>query len=112
MTDSVAARDRQLGRSAAGRHQRQRGRGQDRDGGRGADAQRPRRAEQRVDRHRHERRVEADLHRQSGHRGVRHRLGHDDGRGGEPGDHVGSQPLARVVVQQGWDAHRLLQSFT
>ena len=46
-----------------------------------ADRQRARPAEQRVHRHRHHARVEPDLHRQPGDRGVCHRLRDDDGAG-------------------------------
>ena len=50
----------------------------------------------RVDEHRHERRVEPDLDRQSGDRGVGHRLGNDDGRRGQAGDDVEPEPVGPV----------------
>ena len=94
---------------------------------RGADAQRPRGAQQRVDDHRHERRVEAHLHRQAGDGGVRHRLGDHDGGRDQAGDDVRSQPIPgywRSHVKAGmrpdclvslfnsWWAQRLPRSLT
>ena len=83
-------------RSAAGIGRRdglgELGPGQDGERRGGADAQHARRAERGVDEHRQERRVEADLDRQPGNRGVGHRLGDDHGRGGQAGDDVGPQP--------------------
>ena len=81
-------RRHELGRVAVRNHQRQCGAGEDRQRGRRADAEHARRAEQRVDDHRDEGGVETHRHGQSGHRGVRHRLGqHDRGRS-EAGDDV------------------------
>ena len=73
--------DQVVGRVAALRDARQLGGGEHRDGRGAAHAQRPRGAQQDVDQHRHQGRVEADLHRQAGDGGVGHGLGDDHGRG-------------------------------
>ena len=65
--------------------------GQDRQRGGGADAEHPRRAEQRVDHHRDEGGVEADRNGQAGHRRVGHGLRQHDRRGRQAGDHVEAQ---------------------
>ena len=65
--------------------------GQDRQRGGGADAQHPRRAEQRVDHHRDERGIQADRNRQAGNRRVGHRLRKNNRRGRQAGDHVEAQ---------------------
>ena len=82
----------QRGWIAVRQRQRQIGAGEDGEGGGRADAERPRGAEERVYHHRHERGVEPDLDRQAGDRGVRHRLGDDDGGGGQAGDEIGAHP--------------------
>jgi hypothetical protein len=93
------ARDDQL-RGRAVRHRApQLGRGQDGDRRRGTHAERARGAEQRVDHHRHERRVQADLHRQAGDGGVRHRLRDDHRRRGQPSGHVAAEPVLGVTAQ-------------
>ena len=65
--------------------------GQDRQCGGGADAQHPRRAEQRVDHHRDERGIKADGNRQTGNRRVGHGLGKNNRAGCQAGDHVEAQ---------------------
>jgi len=74
-------------------------RGENRNGRRRAEAQRAGRAEQRVDDHRHQYGVQADLHGKARDRGVRHRLGnHHSGRG-QTRDDVGPQPLPSITAQ-------------
>jgi dihydrofolate reductase len=75
--------------------------GEDRDRRRRAHRQRSRPAQERVDRHRDHARVEADLHREIGHRRVCHRLGDDDCTGGQPGDDVPGQPAAVISPPPG-----------
>ena len=65
--------------------------GQDPQCGSGADAQHPRRAEQRVNHHRDERGIEADRNRQAGNRRVGHGLRKNNRRGCQAGDHVEAQ---------------------
>jgi hypothetical protein len=65
----------------------------------GAHAERARGSERRIDQHGQERRVEAHLHRQSGDRGVRHRLRNDDRCGDQAGHHVVAQPVLPVSSQ-------------
>ncbi len=72
---------------------------QNRDRRRRADAQRPRCAQQSVDHHRHEHRVQADLDRQSRDRGERHRLGNDHCSRYQPRDDVRGQPFPGVAAQ-------------
>ena len=72
---------------------------QDRDRRRGADAERPRGAEHRVDDHRHDRGVQADLDRQPGDGRVGHRLRHHDRRRRQPGKHVEPQPRRLICPQ-------------
>ena len=79
--------------------QRELGAGQDRQGRRGADAERTRGCEDRVDHHRHEGRVEPDLHRQPGDPGIGHGLGDHNRRGGQTGDQVQLQPFHSVTVE-------------
>ena len=85
---SAAVAVSELRRIAVGDDQAELRAGQDRQGGGGTDAEHPRRAEQRVDHHRDEGGVEANRHRQTGHRCVRHGLGQDDGGGDQAGDNV------------------------
>ena len=65
--------------------------GQDPQCGSGADAQHPRRAEQRVNHHRDERGIETDRNRQAGNRRVGHGLRKNNRRGCQAGDHVEAQ---------------------
>ena len=53
--------------------------------------------EQRVDDHRHDRRVQADLHREARDRGVRHGLGDDDGRGGQAGQNISAHRALHIT---------------
>jgi hypothetical protein len=74
---------------------------EDRDRRRRAHAQGTRRAEQRVDHHRHDRGVQADLQRQARDRGVGHRFGNNHRGRRQAGNGVGSKPLALVMSQPG-----------
>ena len=100
-TASVAPAAISVAGVAVGRHAAEFGGDEDRDRRGRADAERARRAEQRVDHHRHERGVEADLQRQARDRGVGHRLGDDHGGRGQARDDVEAQPFARVLAQPG-----------
>ncbi|MNC05124.1 hypothetical protein D3C75_525850 [compost metagenome] len=86
-------------RIAIGADLAQRGAGKNGQGGRGADAKRARRAEHGIDHHRHQHRVQPDLHRQAGNGGVRQRLGNDHGRCRQPGDHIAAQPVWPVAAE-------------
>ena len=81
-------RRHELGRVAVRHRQPQLRAGQDRQRGGGADAEHPRRAEQRIDHHRDEGGVQADGDGQAGHARVGHGLGQHDRRGRQTGDHV------------------------
>nr|WP_324251741.1 hypothetical protein [Paraburkholderia gardini] len=63
-----------------------------------ADAKRTRCAGKRVNHHRQERRVETDLHRQAGYRGIRKRFRNDDRRRGQSRDGVGPDPRFPVMT--------------
>ncbi|MNN16443.1 hypothetical protein D3C81_1295810 [compost metagenome] len=65
----------------------------------GADAEWARTAEQRINHHRHQRGVQADLHRKAGDGGVRQCLGNHHRRGGEPGDDVTPEPVGPIVAE-------------
>ena len=74
-------------------------RDQDREGGRRADTERTRRAQQGIDQHRQKGRIEPDLNRQAGDGRIGERLRNDDRRHGQPRDGVGPQPLLSVVAK-------------
>jgi hypothetical protein len=90
--DQRGRRRQQPGRVAVGHRQAELCAGQDGQRGGGTDAEHARRAEQRIDHHRHQGRIQADGHRQAGDAGVGHGLGqHDCGRR-ESGNDVEAQP--------------------
>ena len=110
--------ERRRNRDQARRHPRRQRparfcRRQDRDGGGGADAERARGAQQRVDDHRHDGRVEADLQREPGDGRIGHRLRDDDSRRRQPGKEVEPQPRRLICPQpcdrgnQGGANHRV-----
>ncbi len=93
------ARDRQFRGPAIGDRLTELGRSQNGNRCRGADAERPRCAEQSVDDHRHEHRVQADLYRQARDGGKRHRLGNDHRSRYQAGGDIGAQPSLRIAAQ-------------
>jgi len=84
-------RSDQFRRVAVRHRQPELGGGQDAQCGGGTDAEHAGQAEQRVDQHRHEGRVQADGDGQAGHGRIGHGLRQDDGRGHETGDDVDAQ---------------------
>ena len=73
--------------------------GEDRQSRRRADAQNPRRAQQGIDDHRNEGRVEPDADRQAGDRRIGHGLRQDDGRGRRPATRSRRSPPARRLTR-------------
>jgi hypothetical protein len=89
----------QFARICIRRHAPQFGRRENGDGRCRADAERSRCSQQRIDDHRHEDGIEADLHRQSCDGGVGHRLGNDNGSRCEACNDIGPQPLLLVSAR-------------
>jgi hypothetical protein len=83
----------QPARIAVGHRQAQLGARQDGQRGGGTDAEHAGGAEQRIDQHRDEGRVQADGHRQTGHGGIGHRLGQNDRGSRQSGHHIKAQCL-------------------